>query len=337
MAKYTQAEWLLYTPEGRAAKMRTMRDSFRGSPGTFLDNAYRVGYSQPYEASVNAEAIRAAYLAPPKTPVDRFIDAHPALPPDVVAFLHAHPDYLFKFEASPALTMAQINAEIAASNNSGGLMGFLDKAAPLVTMALAAYVGAGFFPGASAAAPANPVSFSADLAASKAATAASISTAPISNAALLTSISPTAGAVNASLTAASLTDAAIASGLNAAGVGAAATVSASNVFSLLDNVPTMGGANAGAAGNVLSTTGAADMSIFTDLGGAIKDVGSGLVDAYGGVLDVQVKRAQLDALAAQQKAAAQPTLFAQTGGGINWPMIGVGLAALLGVVFLVRR
>lgn len=177
-------------------------------------------------------------------------------------------------------------------------------------------------------------SFSADVAASQAATAASLSTAPASSMTLIGSISPAAGATASTLAASSLTDAGIAAGLSGAGVSAATTAAASQALSLLDK-STIGGTSS--AGSVLPTTGASKMSIFSDLGGAVKDIGGGLVDAYGAVLDTQVKKAQLDALAAQSRAAAQPTIFQGAASGISMQTIAIGLVALFGVVMLVRR
>ena len=79
--------------------------------------------------------------------------------------------------------------------------------------------------------------------------------------------------------------------------------------------------------------------IFGGVTGTINDLAGTLVSAYGTVQGVQLQKAQID-LATQQARAAAAGGGVQPNGGaasINWTLIGLGVAALLGVFLVIKK
>lgn len=81
--------------------------------------------------------------------------------------------------------------------------------------------------------------------------------------------------------------------------------------------------------------------IFGGISGTVKDLAGTAVDVYGAMQGVKLQQAQID-LATQQaqnaaRASANPPMYQTAAGGINWTVIGLGVAALLGVFLMMKK
>lgn len=109
------------------------------------------------------------------------------------------------------------------------------------------------------------------------------------------------------------------------GTAAASGFSAADTFSVMQQIQ----------------QGAKVDSIFSGLTGTVQDLAGAAVSTYSAVQGVQLQRAQID-LANQQaqnaaRAAANPPMYQTASGGINWTVIGLGVAALLGVFLVLKK
>ena len=82
--------------------------------------------------------------------------------------------------------------------------------------------------------------------------------------------------------------------------------------------------------------------IFSGMTGTINDLAGTLVSAYGTVQGVKLQKAQIDLATQQARAVAANAAGGgvQPNGGaasINWTLIGLGVAALLGVFLVIKK
>lgn len=131
------------------------------------------------------------------------------------------------------------------------------------------------------------------------------------------------------------------SGAQQAMTGAADLAGAAN--NMIISAPT--GAGAAQGSGFLSTlfSGATNMGgLYDTLNGAITDIAGTLVSTYGAVQGVQLQKAQIDLATAQAQAAQRAATYTQStqtaagGAKINWTMIGLAVAAVLGITVLAR-
>lgn len=82
-------------------------------------------------------------------------------------------------------------------------------------------------------------------------------------------------------------------------------------------------------------------SIFSGITGTVTDLAGAAVSTYGAIQGVQLQKAQIDLANQQAKnaalAAANPPMYMTAAGGVNWSMIGLGVAALLGVFLVLKK
>ena len=226
------------------------------------------------------------------------------------------------YDAIAAMTGAGISdatiaASIAGAASAPGVMG---AAAAMAEMSGAAWgaLETGAIATAATAATAAPV-------AAATATAAPVAAATIETVAGYDAIAAMTGAgISDATIAASIAGAASAPGVmgTAAAMGGSG-LGVTDTFSIMQKIQQ--GAKVG--------------DIFGGVTGTINDLAGTLVSAYGTVQGVQLQKAQID-LATQQARAAAAGGGVQPNGGaasINWTLIGLGVAALLGVFLVIKK
>lgn len=84
------------------------------------------------------------------------------------------------------------------------------------------------------------------------------------------------------------------------------------------------------------------VNIYDTITGTVTDLAGVLVSTYGAVQGVQLQKAQIDLATAQAQAAQRAATYTQStqtaagGAKINWTMIGLAVAAVLGITLLAR-
>lgn len=216
-------------------------------------------------------------------------------------------------------------AQISAQNASGGIITAIGNAvvaaAPVALMGLVAY----------AVAPALISGMTGTIAAPMSATATGAATTGGG----LASLNGSAAIMSASYVEAASTVVTVA---NSAASIAAATAQPS-IFQQVATKALGAGPEAGNSFSTAATTaqqGANVGGIFDGIAGTVQQTANAVVSVYGSVQGVQLQKAQINLANAQATAAMQPT-YLQTGGGINWAVIGLGAAAVMGVFLMLKR